>query len=212
MPLDANAVIKDLDAKTEKYWDGISERTRALCLGSLVLIWGIFSQKKGDVVIAFSFRQKLALLSIALMSVVVIGCDLLEYLAAFQYHRRAGGTKVIFNSLHYAQWERAMRFMKIAIGLLALIAICLIVGSALVSKLHAQGLQNHNQFRGTWCGGDRNAGQYICLQITNPEGRVEMALSWQGRAGTLGYHDIIFRDDGALTGVCRRASLVNVLA
>jgi len=43
-----------------------------LCLGTLVVIWGIFSQKKSDGGLSISPHSKLALLTIALFAVIVL--------------------------------------------------------------------------------------------------------------------------------------------
>jgi hypothetical protein len=209
-PGDVDAIrLKEIE-KRDKYWEGISERTRALCLGTLVLIWGIFSQKKGDATIFFSPRAKLFLLAIAGISVLVLGFDFLEYLASFQHHRRASGEVIRFESFPYERGEKIMRIAKIVLGIIALVGVCGIIGYALMGTVNAATLQNNHELFGTWCGGDKRKGEYVCVQISRPYQQLEMKLGFQGRDGWLSCHRLRFEGDETLSGVCGLAAVKNV--
>ena len=73
--------------KASEYLVIANERTRAIALGVLVLVWGIFTGKEAEELV-FSQRMKSVLLWIAVGAVFALACDLAEYLFGFLEAKR----------------------------------------------------------------------------------------------------------------------------
>ena len=106
MESDASETLASLKKDRDAYLNGLSDRTRALCLGTLALIWGIFSQKQSDHGFGVSRPWKIVLLGIGFSAIVVLVLDFGEYGCAYQHRRRLAGEKV---SGKYSKWEVRMR-------------------------------------------------------------------------------------------------------
>jgi hypothetical protein len=164
----AGAIAAQAAHQSATLMANISERTRTLCLGALVTIWGILSQKKGESPFNPNGGQRRVLIAIALCAVIVLALDFVEYLAAFQRIQKLAGTsKVFMEGLDYEWWEKGMRRAKLVLGALTLLALCVTVGYIIltpVGTVHAQS-SPETAFLGTWCGGMVLQGTYSCLDV-----------------------------------------------
>jgi hypothetical protein len=202
---DADASRAEAEKRQESFWLGVSDRTRSMCLGSLVLVWGIFSQKKDEAILQVSSSSKVLLLAVALFSVVVVGIDLVEYLASFQKWRALSGQFTILPKLKYDGIQNVSRVLKVALGLLTLILLCIVIGHILFLKV-AYG-QNPTALLGHWCGGEAPRGEYICVLIEAPKGPLSVKLTYQGRQGWIECSRLSFKGN-ALEALCGQAKLL----
>jgi hypothetical protein len=148
MNANADAYLEKSRIQKEKYWKGVSDRTRTLSLGALVLIWGIFSQKVGESELKFDATSKSYLLGIALCAVVVLALDFFEYLAAYRYRRQQAGEEVRFKRFPYHGVEETMRVLKVALAIFALLALCIVLWHALPTPPHSPRAVDCGQFLG----------------------------------------------------------------
>ncbi len=204
----AQAILDEALKQRDKYWEGISERTRTLCLGTLVVIWGVFSQKTNETGLSFDAYARSALLKIAACAVVVLGLDFAEYLAAFQYRRQLSGDRVFGRKFRYQSLEKVMRFSKVVLGLITLVALCVVIGRVLSVPVHAQGT-SADRFYGTWCGGDRQQGTWGCLKVTNPQGELVVEFTYQGIDYWITCDQVEIPQDTILNAVCGNAATEN---
>jgi hypothetical protein len=174
----ADEVLKIAQTERNVYLNGLSDRTRTLCLGSLALIWGIFSQKKGDHEVEVSHKWKVVLLCIGLSAIVVLVLDFGEYVCAFQHRRKLAGEDVS-SRIRYDTGETVMRFLKIGLGAVTLIALCIALASILATPLFALGPATY-PYLGKWCGGNSSLGEYVCLTVMEPMGTLVAEFDYQG--------------------------------
>src|SRR5438552_10618793 len=164
----AAAIATQAAQQSATLMGGISDRTRSLCLGALVVIWGILSQKKGESPFNPTLGERRVLLGIALSVVIVLALDFMEYLAAFQRTQKLGGMRnICFRNLDYDWWEGRFRRTKLILGALTLIVLCVTIGYMLltpVETVHAQ-TSPESAYLGTWCGGVVLEGTYSCVEI-----------------------------------------------
>jgi hypothetical protein len=178
-------------SKEDAYAENLSNRTRTSCLGALAIIWAILGEKKIDAGLNVSKSSKIALLAVALGAIVVLAFDFFE--SAFGYIRSrqtAGHTKV--TPVSYKRWEDVMRFGKLIVGPITLIALCLVLACILSASLNAQTQRpaNETHFIGTWCGvavesaGKTITGSYRCadVHVSLPDDKMIL---------TIGYPDIL---------------------
>lgn len=175
MELNASETLAARRKERDAYLGGLSDRTRTLCLGALALIWGIFSQKKGDQGIDVSRPWKISLLTVGLAAIVVLVFDFLEYACAYQYRRKLAG-EVIRGKFRYGSWEARMRASKIWLGAIALAALCLILVCILAKSVFAEGSPPYPYF-GKWCGGPPES--YTCLSVSQPQGTLLVKISFR---------------------------------
>lgn len=161
------AVVK-YKQRRDKSLAEASTRTRALCIGALVLIWGLLSDK-GDGRLSASPVLMHWLLGIALAAVVVLGLDVAENLCGYQDSRKALGEKVKPNGFPYDDAQAVCVRAKLLIGASALCALCAVLFlMVLTTPLRAEPLtQGAEQFAGEWCGGIADRNEFICLKITD---------------------------------------------
>jgi hypothetical protein len=205
----ADSIHAEALKQKDKYWEGISDRTRTLCLGTLVLIWGILSQKVGESGLTYAAHTKSDLLKIAACAVIVLALDYIEYLAAFGYRCQQGGEKIPFKRFRYDLVERTARIAKVALGAVALVALCMVL-SGVVSIVHAAENADPDKFFGTWCGGDWNEGKYSCLRVTRPQGYVVVEFNFQGHDDWINCEGISLPTENILQAVCGRAETQSV--
>jgi len=178
-------------SKEDVYAEKLSDRTRTSCLGALAIIWAILAEKKVDAALNVSKSSKVALLAVALGATVVLAFDFFE--SAFGYIRSrqtAGHTGV--TPVSYKRWEDVMRFGKLILGPITLIALCLVLACILGTSLNAQTQRpaNETHFIGIWCGAavDSNGktipGSYRCADVHVSIPDDEMTV-------TIGYPDIL---------------------
>jgi hypothetical protein len=185
-----NETVAHWQMNRDLYWNGLSDRTRSLCLGTLVLIWSIFTEKKFETGFLVSPNAKRALLAIAASSVFVIALDLMEYVLGLQLRRKLSGeSSVLFAEFDFDRAERWTRTLKVVLGFLALIALCVTVGSILLGSVaHAQ--TTTDRLFGRWCGGSAYQGTYTCLDVTMPLNEVIVKIGFQGRKSYLNCGDV----------------------
>jgi len=101
MSLNASKIRLDSVRKCDVYWKGISDRIRTLCLGALVLVWGVFSQKREETGLLVTVPEKELLLAAAALAVIVIAFDFAEYLFGVQLQANPCGRnrRIAFISL-----------------------------------------------------------------------------------------------------------------
>src|ERR1700722_1018732 len=73
--------------KRDVFLDAISDRVRTMSIGTLVLVWGLFTGKEQN---AFHFgaRSEIALLGVAIGAVLVLILDLVEHSTGYQAARQ----------------------------------------------------------------------------------------------------------------------------
>jgi hypothetical protein len=74
----------------------------------------------------------------------------------------------------------------------------------LLVTVHAQ-TNRGGKFFGTWCGGDKEAGTWSCLSVTNPESEIVVKFSFQGKDGWITCEEAEFSTEELLNAVCGRA-------
>lgn len=202
MKMDADEILRESEKKRDAYWDGLSDRTRTLCLGTLALIWGIFDQKKSADGLDVSRHSKIALLTIGLSAILVLVLDFGEYVFGFEYRRKLAGEEVR-GDIDFRSWESRIRLLKIVLGALTLIALCIVLACVLSTTAFAQA-EHGKLYLGTWCGGDKTQGKYTCLMVAAPEDEYLVKLAYQGRQGWLDCEELQF-GNAELYAHCGRA-------
>ena len=201
-PLDLD---KDIRAKRSEAANALSERTRTLCLGALALIWGIFVEKKDDKGLNTPLLWKRVLVGIGLSLIIVLICDFLEYISAFQFHRKQAGEKV-WNKPDYYAWESRMRFVKLALAAVALIALCVALFGILATPLF--GNAREYPYYGTWCGGNSEYGQSTKLQVAESAASgLDVKLALAGDAEWVDCTVLGSDEHNHLKATCGRASI-----
>ncbi len=149
---------------------GASERVRAMCLGTLILIWGIFSQKTDSRMVHSPALQHW-LLVVALAAVIVLGLDVLEFLLAYQDSRETLGqiSRPKLINLSYDHLQMICLKAKLLIGSGTLATLCVVLFCLLTAQ-QGKAQQHSTDVLGQWCGGDYQSGQHICLNIASPGG------------------------------------------
>jgi hypothetical protein len=162
----AAAAQREARQQSLAYLNGLSDRTRTLCLGTLVLIWGLLTQTGGDHSLDISKALRISLLTVGLLSIFVLVCDFLEFTFGYRKSReQAGGEEMNASTLNYQDWEDGFRKWKIRLGIVALIALCFVLSLVLVHPLFAQELPEYPYY-GKWCGGPDYG--YTCLFVSKP--------------------------------------------
>lgn len=211
MATNAAGHLADSLKQKDEYAKGISDRTRTLSLGALVLIWGIFSQKAGDSDLKFDPHSKADLLIVAACAVIVLAFDFFEYIAAYEYRRQQAGEKVWFKRFPYHAVERFMRVSKVTLAVFALLALCAVLWHTLSvppRTVHADsGVES--KFFGTWCGGDPNR-RYLCLRVRQPRDQVLVELSSDDERDWIGCVNVTFKSDVELDAWCEDQQTENV--
>jgi uncharacterized membrane protein len=176
-PGESERAVNRKQGKLEASLVGISERTRAMCLGSLVVIWGMFSQKEAR--ISPSVREAHWLLGVAVAMVVVLALDMLELLFGIQEMRKELDVDMKFKNRPYMAYERWCRRGKVVIGLGGLVTLCVVLLLVLVQTGTAEGI---SEFHGKWCGGNAGLEQDICLKFVAPEGTLTVKYNRHDQA------------------------------
>jgi hypothetical protein len=159
------AVVK-YKQRRDKSLAEASRRTRALCIGALILIWGLFSDK-ADVRLSPSPQLLHWLLGIALAAVVVLALDVAENLFGYQDSRKALGENVRPKQFRYNEAQTVCVRAKLLIGGSALFALCAVLFlMVLTTPARAASLTpQQNIPPGQWCGGIADKNEFICLKI-----------------------------------------------
>jgi hypothetical protein len=184
---------------------GVSERTRTFCLGALALIWGIFSEKKGEGSLNASLFWKRILLGTGIALVVVLVADFLEFVAGFQELRVQAG-EITADKGDYAKWQRRLRVVKLSIAALALAALLIALLSILATPLFASATEY--PYTGSWCGGETTYGLYTQLRIgQSAADGLAVQLALQNDTTFVDCSEISERDDNHLVAKCGHASI-----
>jgi hypothetical protein len=159
----------------------VSDRTRTMCVGALVLIWGVFSEK-GDVKLSLSPRRTDWLLAVGLGAIIVLALDVVEFLFAYQSSRQAlEGEHMKPKDFPYERCQKACLGAKLFIGAGTLVTLCVVLLLVLTRPVKAQdSSMPADNFYGEWCGGDANASQFICLSIGAPYGSLYVQYNESG--------------------------------
>ena len=150
---------------------GLSERIRTMSLGALVLIWGLLVGEH-RMVGQSNKHSKIALLTIALCSVVVLTLDFLEYACGYQAGRQRLGEDVRPN-IDYEGVRQRVLLSKQILAALTLFAFILILGGILCNEVVNAGGQDEQlkNYYGRWCVADPNTGKFSVLIIGNNVGQ-----------------------------------------
>jgi len=97
-----------------------------------------------------------------------------------------------------------MRVLKVALGLIALIALCVVLNRVLSVTVHAQSSSGQNFFE-TWCGGDRDKGTVLCLKVTKPDENIVVELHYQGHPEWLTCRGVDIDKEIVLNAICGSA-------
>lgn len=198
MEENASATLARRKKERDDYLNALSDRTRTLCLGTVVLLWGILTQKDSDHGLAVTRPWKIALLVIGFSAIVVLVLDFGEYACAYEHRRRLGGEGEEVSE-KYGNWEVRMRFSKIYLGAITLVALCLVLFAILTTTLFAQVTVNAYPFLGKWCGGKDD--KFTCLSIKRPTYKLEMQLSFKDMP-TIDCDEIKEESSGILVADC----------
>ncbi len=136
--------------QASEYLGVANERIRAIAVGVLVLVWGIFTGKEAEELV-FSQRMKGMLLWIAVGALVALACDLAEYLFGYLEAKRYSCADSTGGRLFLA-----LRFGATALKYLTgVLAVTFLVGSLIYITFNsvAEAAPNEfTKFKGTWCG------------------------------------------------------------
>jgi hypothetical protein len=173
----------DATTKRELYLNGISERTRSLCLGALILIWGLFTQKVGEGMLNVRHWQRIALAIVGIGAIVVLTFDMAEFWFGFRLYDRLTPDdpkpkqetdrnreqREQHNASrkppdYYHKWRNAAMKAKLLTGSLTLLALCMLLITIVFGSI-ARGDENDGpaNFEGLWC---HALSPYTCLEIT----------------------------------------------
>ena len=163
-------------AKGGTYDSGISDRIRAMSLGCLVLIWGIFAGESKELVLSLSI--KIALLCIGLGAVLVLLFDFVEYALGYKDSMIKAGLAVAPGYDVKKRKETFLHLKKI-LGILTLAVLVIVLGAVAISSVvHAAEVNNLGNFMGHWCGtrAEGEANEYMLLDITSSYGEPQAIL------------------------------------
>jgi hypothetical protein len=185
-PNEAAGVDATDTVRRDLYRNGLSDRTRTMCVGALVLIWGLLTQKQDE--INLSAMDRRSLMRVAVTVVVVLGLDLAEYVMGYfaalpldmEPSEKATPWRRLRNFVLNIKWVRwtlmrvatplafeSMRkillAVKLSVGGAALVCLCFIL--LRIAPVQAQ-TRDGEEFRGDWCYGP--SGEYVCLTIVRP--------------------------------------------
>lgn len=162
----------------DKYLDGINDRIKTMALGTLVLIWGLFigDEHKG---LVLSKGSRIALLVVALGSVLVLLLDYLEYLMGYLAARqRIPGAKM--TTFNYDGWKRGSLIAKHVAGCISLLTLTAVLAVILLGTVvHAQSASDLKAFQGHWCGNDQDGNNYMVLDINLDNNN--LTATWSNR-------------------------------
>jgi hypothetical protein len=216
MTLSARETIEKWQHERDAYLNKLGDRTRTFCLGTVVLVWGIFSEKGDKIDIVHSRRSKGALLCIALSAVVVVALELVECAWAYLYRRKLAGEPV-WKGIKFDKWEATVRFLRIGLGALTVLALCVVLACLVAKSAFGQAL-NQYPFPGDWCGTDNgNVSSSTCVDISNAASPVTISINLNGINDN---NNISCQEDtlileGTLTATCTTLSVsfgINVTA
>jgi hypothetical protein len=157
--------------RRDDYFAGLSERIRTMSLGTLVVIWGLFSSDKSALTGTLTKPFKVALLAIALSSVIVLTIDLLEHIFGYQEGRQRTEKCKMKPDLDYKRLKRRASLAKQILGCATLVAFIAALGAILFTAVvHAAPVEDMNNYYGRWCGGNPNTNESDVLIIDHDEG------------------------------------------
>lgn len=203
MPELPSQILAKRHAERDAFLDKLSNRTRTLCLGTVVLIWGIFTEKDDKLGIVLSHSSRVALVCIAFSAIVVLTLEFAEYVCGFQYRRRLAGEKVWWG-LKFNKWETRMRYARIGLGAITLAALCGVLLWILSPLVFADERPTY-PYTGTWCGHDI----FTCFHESGTTSNAEAKIAFNNDDGWLDCGPIdgqsaIFEDSGGgLVAECR---------
>lgn len=178
----ADAAIARYKLKRDASFAAVSDRTRSMCVGALVLIWGVFSEN-GNAKLPLSHERTDWLLAVGLGAVIVLALDVMEFLFAYQSSRQAlGENKMKPKDFPYERCQKACLAAKLLIGAGTLATLCVVLLVLMLTRpLKAQdAAAPADIFYGEWCGGDANASQFVCLSIGAPYGSLYVQYNERG--------------------------------
>ena len=153
--------------RTDRYWksemrkwlDTLSERVRTLVIGTLAVIWGLFTGE-GKGIIHLRRGSTLALFGIACAAVVVLTLDFVEYVMGYnEAIQRTSDIKSVSPTFDFATWKRRVLEVKMGLGVITLIALVISLITIFSVSLWGQDYS----MRGKWCGKNANQDPYSYL-------------------------------------------------
>lgn len=151
---------KQDEERRETFRSGLSDRSRTMSLGALVLIWGVFTEKSGEG-IKLTSDLKRALFAVAIGAVLVLVLDFIEYIAGYfsTFPPRAGRLRIerVLNRSVCESSRSVCLGSKILVAVVTLLALCFV----LVPSLRSQDNDSDKPFKGTWC-----SANYTCLKVS----------------------------------------------
>jgi hypothetical protein len=152
-----------------------------MCLGGLVVIWGLFTKTESASFHLSDFERS-ACLVLAFLIVLVLSLDVVEYLIGLRAYRELAGD-VIASSRDHFSLRNTVLFTKLGLALLTLVGLCGLFGLVLVdTPVHAQARGDTTNFKGYWCGID-SSNDYMCLDV--PEDlQMELEYSFDNMRNT----------------------------
>jgi hypothetical protein len=164
--------------KRQYYLDGLSDRVRTMCLGSLVLIWGLLTQQE-TIRLQISATQDRGLLWVAFAAVAVLALDILEYVFGYkEYVKDADGLEP--QASRYKRRKDKTVASKLIVGSVALIGLLVVLLSLVTGSARAQTVTPAEMaFHGFWCGGNANLHQSTCLAVQQPVKKLYVELEFE---------------------------------
>lgn len=160
-------------AKRELYLNGVSERTRSLCLGALILVWGLFTQKAGEGMLNVRHWQSIALAIVGVGAIVVLTFDMAEFWFGFRLYdgltphdpKPKQETDRNTRPPDYQKRRDVAMKAKLLTGSVTLLTLCMLLITIVFGSI-ARADENATlaSFEGLWC--DAQSGPYTCLEVT----------------------------------------------
>jgi len=198
--------------RRDKFLAGVSDRIRSMSLGSLVLIWSLFTGEHTHV-LDLSKATKISLLAIALSTVIVLALDLLEFSSGYQASRQIlGETKRMKKFPHKTVREKTL-FVKQLLSAANLLMLIMVLGYLLAGSIvHAQGAGGMTDYYGRWCNGNTNTGTVTVLVIDNAHGYDSVTLDDSAcTTPVLGTNSITFDCNGDAYKASRDQAVLDVI-
>jgi|ERR1700691_559589 len=156
----------------------LSNRTRTLCLGGLVVIWELLVKHENNS-LQLHALEKTCCLICALLIVLVLALDISEYLISLQAYRELAGD-VNASRLDLFGIQHRLIGVKLSVGLITLLGVCAVLGYVLSEvPVHAQ--TTDEVLLGKWCGREndnKNQNGYACIEITRLTEQLYIRLSF----------------------------------
>lgn len=177
------SVTEDAREKEREYWlnkgqvylAGVSDRLRAMSLGSLVLIWGVLAGESKNLVL--SKGMKVTLLCVGIGATLVLLLDYLEYSLGYKESRVKAGFQTA-PKWDLEQMKENTLSVKQIIGAVSLFTLIVSLAVFLFTSVVHGAQPGVTDFVGRWCGtrveGTGNA--YMLIDVSSNYGEPQVLL------------------------------------